>query len=184
MIAKVWSSSESPSAGTGAGDPLDFALVGAELAGDHLEQSGFTGPVAADQADALAALDEKTNELLIKNVFFNKAPLHDGALIVRDCRLYAAGCLLPLSSNMDIVKDLGTRHRAAIGMSENSDAVVIAVSEETGQISLAINGVLTRDYTRMKLKYALEKEIFYEDPDYDKSNKKGISSIIGRRKKK
>jgi diadenylate cyclase len=62
--------------------------------------------------------------------------------------------------------------------------VVIAVSEETGQISLAINGVLTRDYTRMKLKYALEKEIFYEDPDDDKSNKKGISSIIGRRKKK
>jgi diadenylate cyclase len=119
------------------------------------------------------------------NIFYPKTPLHDGAVIMRDGLILAAACFLPRpKSDLAIDKSLGSRHRAAIGMSENSDAVVIAVSEETGQISLAINGVLTRDYTRMKLKHALEKEIFYEDPDYDKSNKKGISSIIGRRKKK
>lgn len=82
---------------------------------------------------------------LIKNIFFNKAPLHDGAMIIRDFRIYAAGCFLPLSSNDDIIKDLGTRHRAAIGMSENSDAVVIVVSEETGTISIALEGKLYRN---------------------------------------
>lgn len=88
---------------------------------------------------------------LLKNIFFNKAPLHDGAVIIRSTRIAAAGCFLPLSTNTDIVKDLGTRHRAAIGMSENSDAVVIVVSEETGVISIAQNGRLTRnyDYTRL-----------------------------------
>ena len=100
---------------------------------------------------------------LIKNIFFNKAPLHDGALIVRDGRLYAAGCLLPLSTNPDIVKDLGTRHRAAIGMSENSDAVVIVVSEETGLISVAYEGKLKRGFDRATLldelnRYMLPKE--------------------------
>ncbi|MBO5343035.1 MAG: diadenylate cyclase CdaA [Ruminococcus sp.] len=119
------------------------------------------------------------------NIFYPKTPLHDGAVIMRDGLILAAACFLPRpKSDVTIDKSLGSRHRAAIGMSENSDAVIVVVSEETGQISVAINGVLTRDYTRMKLKYALEKEIFYEDPDDDKSNKKGISSIIGRRKKK
>lgn len=88
---------------------------------------------------------------LIKNIFYNKAPLHDGALIIRDSRLYAAGCLLPLSSNPDIIKDLGTRHRAAIGMSENSDAVVVVVSEETGNISVAFEGKLKRGFDRNSL---------------------------------
>lgn len=88
---------------------------------------------------------------LIKNIFFNKAPLHDGALIIRDFRLYAAGCLLPLSANPDIIKDLGTRHRAAIGMSENSDAIVVVVSEETGTISVAYEGKLRRGFTESQL---------------------------------
>ncbi|MBR5514534.1 MAG: diadenylate cyclase CdaA [Ruminococcus sp.] len=119
------------------------------------------------------------------NIFYPKTPLHDGAVIMRDGLILAAACFLPRpKSDLTIDKSLGSRHRAAIGMSENSDAVVIIVSEETGQISLAINGVLTRDYTRMKLKYALEKEIFYEDPDEDNTAKKRISSIIGRRNKK
>ncbi len=83
--------------------------------------------------------------MLIKNVFYNKAPLHDGAAIITGTRLYAAGCFLPLSTNAEIIKDLGTRHRAAIGMSENSDAIVIVVSEETGTISIAINGELKRN---------------------------------------
>ena len=96
-------------------------------------------------------IDADPAEYLIKNIFYNKAPLHDGAVIVRDGRLYSAGCLLPLSQNPDIIKDLGTRHRAAIGMSENSDAVVAVVSEETGEISLAVGGHLTRGYDREKL---------------------------------
>lgn len=119
------------------------------------------------------------------NIFYPKTPLHDGAVIMRDGLILAAACFLPRpKSDVTIDKSLGSRHRAAIGMSENSDAVVIVVSEETGKISVAMNGVLTTDYTRMKLKYALEKEIFYEDPDEDKTNKSVISSIIGRRKKK
>ena len=101
---------------------------------------------------------------LIKNVFFNKAPLHDGALIVREGRLYAAGCLLPLSTNPDIIKDLGTRHRAAIGMSENSDAVVVVVSEETGMISVAHEGKLKRGFNRNSLSKELRK-YFTEDSD-------------------
>ncbi len=92
------------------------------------------------------------NAALIKNIFFNKAPLHDGALIISDNKIVAAGCFLPLSQRDDIIQDLGTRHRAAIGMSENSDAIVIVVSEETGTISLALNGELKRnfDYTSLK----------------------------------
>ncbi len=108
-------------------------------------------------------IDAEPNELLIKNIFFNKAPLHDGALIVRDCRLHAAGCLLPLSSDTDIVKELGTRHRAAIGTSENSDAVVVVVSEETGTVSLAFEGVLYRDYTRDALLAALRRYLISSD---------------------
>jgi len=93
-------------------------------------------------------IDAEPTSFLIKNIFFNNAPLHDGAVVVRNNRLYSAGCLLPLSSNPDIIKDLGTRHRAAIGMSENSDAIVVVISEETGCISVALEGVLTRNYNR------------------------------------
>ena len=92
---------------------------------------------------------------MLKNIFFNKAPLHDGAVIIRNNRIYAAGCFLPMSTNDDIIKDLGTRHRSAIGMSENSDAVVIVVSEETGTISIALNGELRRNYDYNTLKYEL-----------------------------
>lgn len=94
---------------------------------------------------------------LIKNIFFNKSPLHDGALIIRDGRLYAAGCLLPLSSNPDIIKDLGTRHRAAIGMSENSDALIVVVSEETGTISMAYEGTLQRNFHKDSLRDELRR---------------------------
>lgn len=99
---------------------------------------------------------------LIKNIFYNKAPLHDGAMIIRKNRLHAAGCLLPLSENPDIIKDLGTRHRAGIGMSENSDAIVVIVSEETGVISLACEGKLTRNYTRESLREALRDYLMPE----------------------
>ncbi|MBQ2731224.1 MAG: diadenylate cyclase CdaA [Clostridia bacterium] len=92
---------------------------------------------------------------LIRNVFFNKAPLHDGAMILRDGRIFACGCFLPLSSNPEVDRRLGTRHRAALGVSEISDAAVIVVSEETGTISLARDGKLKRGFDR----YTLENEL-------------------------
>ena len=93
---------------------------------------------------------------MIGNIFFNKAPLHDGAMVIRDGMLHAAGCILPLTHKADVDASLGTRHRAALGMSENSDAVVVVVSEETGQISIAIGGILVRDFTRETLSDELE----------------------------
>ena len=94
-------------------------------------------------------------EQLIRNIFFVKAPLHDGALVVRDGRIAAAGCVLPLSDSNHLSADLGTRHRAGVGMSEVSDSVVVIVSEETGTISVAINGELRRNYDYNTLKYEL-----------------------------
>ncbi|MDE5860709.1 MAG: diadenylate cyclase CdaA [Ruminococcus sp.] len=94
------------------------------------------------------------------NIFYPKTPLHGGAVIMRDGIILAAACFLPKPQNDAIInKKLGSRHRAAIGMSENSDAVIIVVSEETGQISVAMNGVLTRDYTREKLKNLLYQTV-------------------------
>jgi len=97
------------------------------------------------------------SSFLLKNIFFDKAPMHDGAVIIRADRIHAAGCFLPLSANEDIIRDLGSRHRAGIGMSENSDAIVIIVSEETGTISLALGGQLMRGYNHKSLKSELEK---------------------------
>ena len=89
---------------------------------------------------------------IVGNIFFNKAPLHDGAMIIRDGMIHAAGCILPLTKNTSVSAELGTRHRAALGVSEESDAVVVVVSEETGQISVAVNGVLARRFTRDTLR--------------------------------
>lgn len=96
---------------------------------------------------------------LIANIFFNKAPLHDGGMIIRGGRICAAGCILPLTASTAVSAELGTRHRAAIGMSENSDAVVVVVSEETGQISMALEGRLRRDLNRVTLTELLEQEL-------------------------
>lgn len=93
---------------------------------------------------------------IVGNIFFNKAPLHDGAMIIRDGIIHAAGCILPLTKNTSVSAELGTRHRAALGVSEESDAVVVVVSEETGQISVAVNGVLARRFTRDTLRDVLE----------------------------
>ena len=92
------------------------------------------------------------NAHLIKNLFFNKAPLHDGAVIISEGRLAAAGCFLPLTRRTDLNTDLGTRHRAALGMAESSDAIVIVVSEETGTVSVAVDNTLYRDITIDELK--------------------------------
>ena len=106
-----------------------------------------------------------TSVALFGNIFFNKAPLHDGASIIRDGKLFAAGCILPLTSNKYVDINLGTRHRAALGISEQSDAVVLVVSEETGVISLAVGGELTRDYTRETLIKKLNELLLDEKPE-------------------
>ncbi len=137
-----------------------------------------------EQIETGTILNALPSKEVFGNIFYPKTPLHDGAVIMREGMILAAACFLPKPQNdAAINKKLGSRHRAAIGMSENSDAVVIVVSEETGQISVAMNGVLTRDYTREKLKETLEKEIFSVALD-NSERKKKLSSIIGRRKKK
>ena len=100
--------------------------------------------------------DADISTQLIEGIFFPKAPLHDGAMIIRDGMIHAAGCILPLTKNTSVSAELGTRHRAALGVSEESDAVVVVVSEETGQISVAVNGVLARRFTRDTLRDVLE----------------------------
>ncbi|MBQ6403943.1 MAG: diadenylate cyclase CdaA [Oscillospiraceae bacterium] len=102
---------------------------------------------------------------LIKNIFYNKAPLHDGALVIRDGRLAAAGCVLPLTHSTNLSKDLGMRHRAGIGLSEQSDALVVIVSEETGAISVAVEGMLKRHMTDTTLEKLLRSELISEDTD-------------------
>ena len=99
-----------------------------------------------------------TSELL-KNIFFIHAPMHDGAAIVREGRLLGAGCMLPLSKNVNLSRDLGMRHRAGIGISENSDAVVVLVSEETGAISVAVDGKLRRHLSAETLEKFLRNEL-------------------------
>ncbi len=100
-------------------------------------------------------VDAEASVPMLCNVFFPKSPLHDGAMVIRDGRIEAAGCILPLTSNADLSQDLGTRHRAAIGMSENSDAITVVVSEETGIISLTNNGIIKRDFNSQSLRQEL-----------------------------
>lgn len=100
---------------------------------------------------------------LLKNIFYPKAPLHDGAVVIRDGRIAAAGCVLPLTSNTNLSPDLGTRHRAGIGMSEHSDAVVVIVSEETGGISIAVDGMLKRRLSAETFEAILRSELLPEE---------------------
>ena len=104
-------------------------------------------------------LDAAASDELLRNIFFPKAALHDGAVILREARVAAAGCVLPLSENTHLSSDLGTRHRAGIGMSEVSDAVVVIVSEETGTISVAIGGMLKRHLAPKTLERLLTNEL-------------------------
>ncbi len=120
--------------------------------------------------------------MMIGNIFFNKAPLHDGAMIVRDGLIYAAGCILPLTHNEGVDDNLGTRHRAALGVSEVSDAVVVVVSEETGSVSIALNGELQRDLTREALTNELNKLLITENSE--SSEKFSFLSYSRKEKKK
>lgn len=104
-------------------------------------------------------IDAEVSAALLENIFVPNTPLHDGAVIMRGERIHTAGCFLPLTSNSNLSRELGTRHRAALGISEASDALVIVVSEETGKISIALNGTLTRNLTEATLKTALNKAL-------------------------
>jgi diadenylate cyclase len=110
-------------------------------------------------------IDAELSDYAIRNIFFKGAPLHDGAVVIRNGRLYAAGCFLPLSQRDDIVRSLGTRHRAALGISENSDALVIIVSEETGTISTALEGKLKRGYDYASLKNELNRVLIHSSSE-------------------
>lgn len=114
-------------------------------------------------------LDAQVSEQLLRNVFFPKAVLHDGAVIIRNGRVAVAGCVLPLSETNRLSADLGTRHRAAVGMSEVSDAVVVVVSEETGAISVAVGGMLKRHLAPQTLKQLLVNELCPEDVTQDEN---------------
>lgn len=127
-------------------------------------------------------LDASVTAELLKNIFFVKAPMHDGAVIIRNGRLLSAGCMLPLSKNVNISRDLGMRHRAGIGMSENSDAVVVIVSEETGSISVAIGGMLKRHLIPETLDNILRNELIPQDPADSDKHKLNIAEWLRARK--
>ena len=120
-------------------------------------------------------INADTTAELLKNMFFNKAPLHDGAVIIRDGRIAAAGCVLPLTQRTNLSKDLGMRHRAGIGLSEESDAVIIVVSEETGAISVAMDGMLKRHLSGEALDKLLRGELIREE---DSTEKHGLIDNI------
>ena len=122
-------------------------------------------------------INSDTTAELIKNIFYNKAPLHDGAMIVRNGRIAAAGCVLPLTQSTNLSKELGMRHRAGIGLSEQSDAVVIIVSEESGSISMAIDGMLKRHLSPPMLDKLLHSELIQDD---DEQDKRSFRSIINK----
>jgi len=120
-------------------------------------------------------IDGQVSEQLIRNIFFPKAALHDGAMIVRDGRIAAAGCVMPLSDSHRLSADLGTRHRAGVGTSEASDAVVVIVSEETGTISVAVGGMLKRHLAPQTLERLLRQELLKDEAP--KSEKKLLTAM-------
>ncbi len=116
-------------------------------------------------ADTGTSINADISEELVENIFYPKSPLHDGGVVVRKSRILSAGCILPLTNNNELSKELGTRHRAAVGMSETSDAVVVVVSEETGKISVCINGGIERGFNQITLREKLYSEILTAEDD-------------------
>lgn len=131
-----------------------------------------------DMVRSGTVLDAAVSSELLKNIFFVKAPMHDGAVIVRNGRVLGAGCMLPLSKNVNLSRDLGMRHRAGIGMSENSDAVVVIVSEETGSISVAIGGMLKRHLKPETLENLLRNELLPQDQEESSKQKFPILNLL------
>ena len=138
-----------------------------------------------DMVRSGTVLDASVSSELLKNIFFVKAPMHDGAVIIRNGRVLGAGCMLPLSKNVNLSRDLGMRHRAGIGMSENSDAVVVIVSEETGSISVAIGGMLKRHLKPETLENLLRNELLPQDSeetDKQKFSLSGLTNLLSAKK--
>lgn len=146
-------------------DTLQKQKMGALIV---LERSTRLGEIARTGT----LLEAEPSGELISNIFFNKAPLHDGAVILRDGKIYAAGCILPLTDNQQISRELGTRHRAGVGMSENSDALVVILSEETGAISVADAGELQRNFIRETLEKTLADRILWNREEEQRKFKK------------
>ena len=128
-------------------------------------------------------LDAEVSSELLKNIFFVKAPMHDGAVILRKGRVLAAGCMLPLSKNVNLSRDLGMRHRAGIGVSETSDAVVVIVSEETGSISVALGGMLKRHLQPETLDQLLRNELIPQVEEEADKPRFALSDLLHLRKK-
>ena len=124
------------------------------------------------------ALDCTVNAELLKNIFWNKAPLHDGAVIVRAGRIVGAGCMLPMSGNVNLSRELGMRHRAGIGASEHTDAVVAIVSEETGSISVAVGGMPKRHLAPETLERLLRNELLPERENDEAASKFKLGNLL------
>lgn len=132
------------------------------------------------------ALDASVSSELLKNIFYPKAPLHDGAVIIREGRIVGGGCVLPLSGNSNISRELGTRHRAGLGVTEHTDAIVVICSEETGSISVAVQGMLKRHLAPETLERLLRKELLTEPQDKRNTvvpNFETLLSLLNREKK-
>ncbi len=161
---------------SGSGSTMEQAISQTVLACTEMAQSRTGVLIVFEREMKLdelvrtgTVLDAAVSSELLKNIFFVKAPMHDGAVIIRRGRVLGAGCVLPLSRNVNLSRDLGTRHRAGIGMSENSDAVVVIVSEETGAISVAVGGMLKRHLKPETLETLLHNELIpQEEPAADK----------------
>ena len=136
-----------------------------------------------DMVRSGTTLDASVSSELLKNIFFVKAPMHDGAVIIRHGRILGAGCMLPLSKNVNLSRDLGMRHRAGIGMSENSDAVVVIVSEETGSISVAIGGMLKRHLKPETLNKLLRNELMPQEDEVEDKPRHSLIDLLAARRK-
>ena len=131
-----------------------------------------------NQINTGTIINSYTTAELMKNIFYDKAPLHDGAVIISEGRISAAGCMLPLSNTPNLSRDLGMRHRAGIGMSEHSDAVVAIVSEETGAISVAVDGMLKRHLSPDTFEKILRNELIVEDKLDEESQQQRLFSLF------
>ena len=172
---------------TEAGTAVEQAIDQTVLACTEMSQSRTGALIVFERENLLddmvrsgTVLDAAVSSELLKNIFFVKAPMHDGAVIVRNGRVLGAGCMLPLSKNVNLSRDLGMRHRAGIGMSENSDAVVAIVSEETGSISVAENGMLKRHLAPETLERLLRNELL---PQQEPTKTGGRLSSLFKSKK-